>query len=106
MPQSIVALQREWPLAVSLATVAVFLVWGERWLADLSNVAWFTVVLGCLFGAILVSAFAVVRHAEGLAELLGEPIGTLVLTLSMSGMEMMTVHLLLFLAYLMLILAN
>jgi Ca2+:H+ antiporter len=91
IPRSVVALRREWPLAVSLATVTVFLVWGERWLADLSNVTWFIVVLGWLFGAILVSAFAVVRHAEGLAELLGEPIGTLVLTLSMSGMEMMMI---------------
>ena len=62
---------------------------GKRWLADLSNSVWFACILGWLFGAILVSAFAVVRHAEGLAEQLGEPIGTLVLTLSMSGMEMM-----------------
>jgi Ca2+:H+ antiporter len=38
-----------------------------------------------------VSAFAVVRHAEALAEHLGEPFGTLVLTLSMSGMEMMMI---------------
>ncbi|SRR6266540_233460 len=52
---------------------------------------WFACILGWLFGAILFSAFAVVRHAEGLAEQLGEPIGTLVLTLSMSGMEMMMI---------------
>jgi Ca2+:H+ antiporter len=37
------------------------------------------------------SSFAVVRHAEGLAVRLGEPFGTLVLTLSMSGMEMMMI---------------
>ena len=37
------------------------------------------------------SPFAVVRHAEGLAVRLGEPFGTLVLTLSMSGMEMMMI---------------
>jgi Ca2+:H+ antiporter len=48
-------------------------------------------MLGWLFGAILVSAFAVVRHAESLAVRLGEPLGTLVLTLSMSGMEMMMI---------------
>src|SRR5262249_15646095 len=40
---------------------------------------------------ILVSAFAVVRHAEGLAVRLGEPLGTLVLTLSMSGTEMLMI---------------
>lgn len=86
-----VRIRREWPLALSLATTVLFLVAGERWLADLSGLAWFGVMLGWLFGAILVSAFAVVRHAEGLAELLGEPFGTLVLTLSMSGMEMMMI---------------
>lgn len=32
-------------------------------------------------------AFAVVRHAEGLATLLGEPYGTLILTLSVIGIE-------------------
>jgi Ca2+:H+ antiporter len=76
---------------VSLATTALFLVFGKEWLADLSNTGWFAVMLGWLFLAILVSAFAVVRHAEGLAVRLGEPYGTLVLTLSMSGMEMMMI---------------
>jgi Ca2+:H+ antiporter len=33
------------------------------------------------------SAFAVVRHAESLAERLGEPLGTLVLTLAVTGIE-------------------
>jgi Ca2+:H+ antiporter len=84
-------MRREWPLLVSLATTALFLVFGKGWLADLSGTAWFGCMLGWLFGAVLVSAFAVVRHAEGLAERLGEPYGTLVLTLSMSGMEMMMI---------------
>jgi Ca2+:H+ antiporter len=64
---------------------------GNGWLADLSDPVWFAFLLGWLFAAILVSAFAVVRHAEGLAVRLGEPFGTLVLTLSMSGMEMMMI---------------
>src|SRR5215831_2950943 len=84
-------LQTEWPLGVSLATTALFLAFGSAWLADLSSPAWFSLVLAWLFGAILISAFAVVRHAEALAEQLGEPLGTLVLTLSMSGMEMMMI---------------
>jgi Ca2+:H+ antiporter len=84
-------LRREWPLAASLATTLVFFMFGERWLADLGSLAWFGLMLGWLFGAILVSAFAVVRHAEALAEHLREPLGTLVLTLSMSGMEMMMI---------------
>ncbi|MCI0622114.1 MAG: calcium:proton antiporter, partial [Acidobacteria bacterium] len=89
--QLISVLRTEWPLPVSIATTLLFLVFGKEWLADLSNSVWFTFILGWLFGAILVSAFAVVRHAEGLAVRLGEPLGTLVLTLSMSGMEMMMI---------------
>jgi Ca2+:H+ antiporter len=85
------SLRREWPLLVSTATTGLFLAFGSDWLADLSNPIWFGVMLGWLFGAILASAFAVVRHAEGLADLLDEPFGTLVLTLSMSGMEMMMI---------------
>jgi hypothetical protein len=84
-------LRREWPLLVSIATTTLFLVLGEGWLADLSSFVWFGFMLAWLFGAILVSAFAVVRHAEGLAVRLGEPLGTLVLTLSKSGMEMMMI---------------
>jgi len=89
--QSIAMLRTEWPLLVSIATTALFLVFGKGWLADLSNSVWLAFILGWLFGAILVSAFAVVRHAEGLAVRLGEPLGTLVLTLSISGMEMMMI---------------
>ncbi len=84
-------LRSESPLLVSIATLVLFLVFGKGWLADLSSPVWFACMLGWLFGAILVSAFAVVRHAEGLAVRLGEPLGTLLLTLSMSGMEMMMI---------------
>jgi Ca2+:H+ antiporter len=89
--KSISMLRHEWPLLASIITIALFLVFGKGWLADLSSGAWFALMLGWLFGAILVSAFALVRHAEGLAVRLGEPYGTLVLTLSMSGMEMMMI---------------
>ncbi|MGO1121104.1 calcium:proton antiporter [Rhodovibrionaceae bacterium A322] len=40
-----------------------------------------------LFTVMLWLAFSVVRHAECLAELLGEPYGTLILTLSVIGIE-------------------
>lgn len=79
---------REWPLLLSLATAALFFILGG---IELSSAARFTVALGWLFAAILVAAFAVVRHADALAERLGEPYGTLVLTLAMSGMEMMMI---------------
>jgi Ca2+:H+ antiporter len=84
-------LRREWPLALSFLTAGLFLAFGSGWLADLSNPFWFDFVFAWLFGVILLSAFAVVRHAECLAVKLGEPLGTLVLTLSVTGIEVMMI---------------
>lgn len=44
-------------------------------------------LMALLFAVMLWAAFSVVRHAECLAELLGEPYGTLILTLSVIGIE-------------------
>ena len=85
------AWRREWPLALPAATTVLFLIYGARWLADLSGRLWFAFLLAWLVGTILVSALAVVRHAEGIAEQVREPLGTLVLTLAMSGMEMLMI---------------
>jgi Ca2+:H+ antiporter len=83
--------RREYPLLLSVASMAVFAVFGEGWLADLSEPGWFALMLGWLLAAILLSAFAIVRHAECLAEILGEPLGTLVLTLSVIGVEVLMI---------------
>jgi Ca2+:H+ antiporter len=84
-------LRCEWPLLVSVATAVLFLAFGRSWLADLSNPVWFAFILGWLFMVILFSAFAVVRHAESLAVRLGEPLGTLILTLSVTVIEVMMI---------------
>jgi Ca2+:H+ antiporter len=84
-------LQQEWLLAAAFATTALFLQFGQRWLADLSNPVWFAVMLLWLLGVIMGSAFAVVHHAESLAVRLGEPVGTLVLTLAVIGIEVMMI---------------
>ncbi len=76
---------------VAFATTALFLQFGQRWLADLSNPLWFAVMLLWLLGTIMGSAFAVVHHAESLAVRLGEPLGTLVLTLAVIGIEVMMI---------------
>ena len=85
------AARREWPLAASLATTALFLAFGSRWFADLASAPWFAFLLAWLFAMILLSALAVVRHAEVLAGRLGEPLGTLVLTLAVTGMEVIMI---------------
>lgn len=84
-------LRREWPLPFVLISAALFLAFGTRWLADLSGAAWFAAMLIWLAAACALATFAVVRHAEELAERLGEPLGTLVLTLAVTSVEVMMV---------------
>jgi Ca2+:H+ antiporter len=81
------ASRREWPLLVTITVTMLFLLFGGVWLSDLSNPVKFTVLFLVLFSVILLAAFSVVRHAESLAIILGEPVGTLVLTLSVTGIE-------------------
>ncbi len=91
LPTRVRALCREWALPVGGATTVAFLLAGKHWLGDLSSLTWWALMLGWLFAAIMICAFAVVRHADAIAEHLREPMGTLVLTLTMSGMEMMMI---------------
>jgi Ca2+:H+ antiporter len=81
---------REWPLVPVYATAAAFFWLDQRLLGDLS--AWRAGLLFVwLFAVILWSSFAVVRHAEALAEILGEPFGTLILTLAITAIEVMMI---------------
>jgi len=78
-------------LAIAWSTVALFFLFGDSWLADLSS-AWRAAVLFLwLFAVILWCAFGVVKEADHLAELLGEPLGTLVLTLSIVIIEVVLI---------------
>ncbi len=68
-------------------TMVLFLVFGADWLARPSSVAWQLAVFAWLFASMLWLSFAVVRHSDCLAVRLGEPYGTLILTLSVVGIE-------------------
>lgn len=85
------SLRWEWPLAVAVATSIIFLLAGHRLLAGLSSLPWLIVVFVWLFITILGSALAVVRHADRLAERLGEPYGTLILTLAITSIEVVSI---------------
>jgi Ca2+:H+ antiporter len=85
------AFQTERLLSVGVVSSALFFLFGKAWLADLSNPSWTSFLFLWLFGAILLCAFGVVRHADCLAIKLGEPFGTLVLTLAVVGMEVMMI---------------
>lgn len=84
-------LRAEWFLAVSYLTSAAFIVFGEGLFAGLSNPFWLTLIFVWLFAVVLGSCLNVVRHADGVAEILGEPYGTLVLTLSVTTIEVMSI---------------
>jgi Ca2+:H+ antiporter len=85
------AIRAEWFLGVSLATALVFALAGRTLFAALTHPLSFALIFIWLFGVVLGSALAVVRHADRIAEALGEPYGTLVLTLSVTAIEVMSI---------------
>ncbi|RYZ59189.1 MAG: calcium:proton antiporter [Proteobacteria bacterium] len=74
-------------LLISWATVICFLIFGSDWLTGLSLNLTTGLLFLWLFSVIMYTAFGVVHEAEDVAELLGEPLGTLVLTLSIVIIE-------------------
>lgn len=77
----------EAPVVAGGITLVLFLVYGRVWLADPSQLIERGVLFVWLLAAIAVCIFGVVRHADALAELLGEPLGTLILTVSVIVIE-------------------
>ena len=78
---------REWPLAVAVVTLAAMLLGKSVVAAMLDQPAALIGLLVLICGVILAAAIAIVRHAEILAHRLGEPAGTLLLTLAITGLE-------------------
>lgn len=83
--------RREWFIVLSVLTSVIFLGKGESLLRLLSNPFWLAIIFLWLFCVILGSALSVVRHADHLAERLGEPYGTLILTLSITTIEVVAI---------------
>jgi len=84
-------LRTEWFLLVSLATCLAFGIAGNTLHLYLTTRLGLAIVFFWLFSVILGSAMAVVRQAEHIAVQLGEPYGTLVLTLSVTFIEVMSI---------------
>jgi Ca2+:H+ antiporter len=84
-------LRREWPIALLFATAAVFAIAGRPWVMSQAS-SWIGgVAFAWLFVVIIIGAMNVVRHADCLALILGEPYGTMILTLSVTSIEIMTI---------------
>src|SRR3982751_2663750 len=86
-PNSRESVWREWPLVVAVLALTLALL-GKGWITDALHqpgllIAWLTIICA----VILVTAVAIVRHADIAAHRLGEPAGTLLLTLTITGLE-------------------
>jgi Ca2+:H+ antiporter len=77
----------EAPALAGWATLAIVYLFHPQLFADLHNYPLTVLLFLWLFGTLLWCAFNVVRHADAVAEYLGEPYGTLVLTLSVIAIE-------------------
>lgn len=78
-------------LAVAWVTTVFFLTVGHDYVAHPPNAAVAAACFVLILGAIMVAAFGVVRHAEHLAERVGEPFGTLILTLTVVVIEVVLI---------------
>lgn len=80
-------LRAERPVLVGAATTFIFFTVGASWTDDLTHLGMTAVLFVWLFAVMIWCAFGVVRHAEVLAEYLGEPYGTLILTIAAVSIE-------------------
>ncbi|MEA1916204.1 MAG: calcium:proton antiporter [Campylobacterota bacterium] len=78
-------------LFITIIVAIAYLIFGHSWLSDLSNTLFISSQFVIIFGAMLISSFGVVKHADMLAIKLGEPYGTLILTLSVICIEVIAI---------------
>jgi Ca2+:H+ antiporter len=81
----------EFALFIGLGTAAIFFAAGSQFVELAAHPVAMIVVFLWLFAVILWSAICVVRHADCLAIKLGEPYGTLILTLSAISIEVVMI---------------
>jgi Ca2+:H+ antiporter len=84
-------LRAEFPLILGLASAVFFLWLGSEALDHVGHVLVLSAIFVWLFIGVLWSAISVVRHADCLALKMGEPYGTLILTLSAISIEVMMI---------------
>lgn len=80
-------LTTEWPIALIWMSYILMTLIGSSLKPEVIGATSSLVVLAAIFGVMLLAVFRVVHHAECLAEIFGEPFGTLILTLSVIGIE-------------------
>jgi len=88
-----ILLVHELPLWLAWITILAFLGFDltDRWLSDLEYPLLFTALFLWLFIMVIWNSFEVAHHVEMLAESIPEPLGTLILTLSVTSIEIVTI---------------
>lgn len=83
--------REEWFLPISIVTALLFLRFGNELFSLLPVPSLLAAIFLWLFGVVLGSAVSVVRQADKLARRLGEPYGTLILTLVITSIEVVAI---------------
>ena len=78
---------REWPLALAVLTLSLLVLGKGMITTAMSQPVMLVGLLAVICSVILAAAVAIVRHADVIAHRLGEPGGTLLLTLTITGLE-------------------
>jgi Ca2+:H+ antiporter len=84
-------IREEWFMGISYLSSVAFLCFKGWLMGNLSNPFSLALIMAWLFVAILGSVLSVVRHADHLAVRLGEPYGTLILTLAVTAVEVISI---------------
>ena len=84
-------ISKEKGFIAAIISAVIVLVLGKSLFSDLSNIPKLLALFLFLFIVILSAAIAIVHHAEALAHKYGEPYGTLILTLSVIGIEVLMI---------------
>ena len=84
-------LRREWFLLVAYGSCLALVLLGEDFVDGVELGVALSLLLAWLLAATLGSALSAVRHADRLAMLLGEPYGTLILTISVTLIEVVSI---------------
>lgn len=90
-PETKKELLKDWPLLLSYGSLLAVLTIASGAFSNLDSGVQIGLLFTWLFLVILFAAFSVVHHAECLAQKLGEPYGTLILTLSVIGLEVLMI---------------
>lgn len=84
-------IKQEKTLFIGVLAVIFFKIWGEALLNIGLGISQYIITTAVLFYVAMTAIFAVVRHSDALAIKLGDPFGTLILTLSVISLEVIMI---------------